>query len=254
MNYRNWLGSTKKVARLAPVLVASLSIGMLAPKAEAVSLVPQQEGEVNVGFSSCLGTGCSYISGNSFFSSVESLVDSSTGTRSRLFVDRAGTANTYGGVKFSSKDLGTTEDMMNQFWFRPVAMAANGINALVEGGQLEVGTFKFTFAQVMQDLTINWFDTEYKNGTSYLVEYADGSKGTGVIAAGANNNIQLTTLSNVSAITLNLGQRHGGTGDGVNFQMSGEPTDVPEPGLAIGLGAVAVAGILARRKAQATQA
>ncbi len=221
--------------------------------AQAISLVPQQEGEVNVGFTSALGGG-DYLNLGPLFSSVESLVDPSTGTQSRLFVDRAGTNNTYGGIRFLAKDIGTSEGS-GDFWFRPVAMAANGINPLVENGQLEVGLFKFNFATVIQELNISWFDTEFLNaskgqGTSYTVEYADGSTASEFISAGANNNLQSTTLNNVSSITLNLGERRGSTGDGVNFQMDGvpAPADVPEPSILLGLGALVAAGVVQRRR------
>ena len=251
MNDQRITTGLKTLGAWVPLLIASsVAIGVSASAAQAFSLVPQQEGEIDVGLSSCLGDGCSYLNVDSMFESIESLIDSSTGTRSRLFVDRAGTDNTYGGIRFLATDIGTSEGS-GQYWFRPVAMKTDGITTLVEEGQLEVGTFRFAFAQIMASLTVDWFDTEYNNGTSYTVEYADGSTSNGIIAAGANNNIRSTLLSNVSAITLNLGQRHGATGDGVNVQMTGEPaetTDVPEPGIVLGLGWVAIIGMVTRRK------
>lgn len=213
----------------------------VSPAAQAASLVPQAEGEVNVGFATALGGG-TYLSLDPLIASVTSLVDPSTNTRSRLFVDRAGTANTYGGIQFLATDLGTSETS-GDFWFRPVAMQRNGTTPLVERGQLEVGVFRFAFANTISNLAINWFDTE-SAGTSYTVEFSDGRIETASIAAGLNNNIQTTTLSNVSAITLNLGQRQGSTGDGVNFQV----VDVPEPSMLIGLGALATFGLVQRRR------
>jgi hypothetical protein len=221
------------------------------PTAQAISFVPAEEGEVNVGFAAAL-TGEAYLNLDPVFASIESLVDPSTQTRSRLFVDRAGTSNTYGGIRFRSNDVGTAEGS-GDFWFRPVAMAANGVDPLVENGQLEVGLFKFNFASILDDLEISWFDTEFERanqgkGTSYTVEYADGSTESQYIAAGRNNNIQSTILNDVASITLNLGERRGSTGDGVNFQMEGSPAeDVPEPSLLLGLGALLLVGLGQRR-------
>jgi len=238
----------KTISCVAPMLAATVvGVGAIAPAAQASSLVPQAEGEVNVGLGACLGDGCSYLTLDSVIESIDSLVDSSTGTQSRLFVDKAGTNNSYFGglINFRSKDIGTSEGS-GDYWFRPVAMTESG-TGLLEDGQLEVGTFKFNFNQILTDLTVNWFDTERKNGTDYIVEYGDGTTSSGIIAAGPNNNIQSSTFTNVRAITLNLGERHGRTGDGVNFQAN---ATVPEPGLMLGLGAFAVAGGLGLRKRQ----
>jgi len=129
-------------------------------------------------------------------------------------------------------------------------MQADGKTSLVENGQLEVGTFQFTFSQVLSDLTVNWFDTERRGGTSYTAYDANGNEiAAGTIAKGSNNNVQATTLTDVKSILLNLGERHGRTGDGVNFQLDGVAV-VPEPGLMMGLGAFAVAGGLSLHKRQ----
>ncbi|NEQ43222.1 MAG: PEP-CTERM sorting domain-containing protein [Leptolyngbya sp. SIOISBB] len=242
--------SLKKVSCITPILAASaIGLGAIAPEAQATSLVPQQEGEVNVGLGTCLGSGCSYLTLDSIIQSVESLEDSSTGTKSRLFVDQAGTDNTYGGIQFLSTDIGTS-DGSGDFWFRPVAMDQHGTTPLVENGQLEVGTFEFTFSQVLGDLTVNWFDTERSGGTSYTAFDAQGDTiATGTIAAGSNGNVQETTLTNVKSIILNLGERKGRTGDGVNFQLD-STVAVPEPGLMMGLGAFALAGGFGLRKRQ----
>lgn len=259
MTARTVIHAFKKIGAIAPILAASIAgVGAIAPEAQAGNFVPQQEGEVKVvnsdgsnAFGSCLGSSCSYLNLGSIIESIESLVDDSTHTQSRLFVDKAGTENTYGGITFKSKDLGTAQfhddEESGDFWFRPVAMKADGITPLVEKGQLEVGTFKFTFSQILEDLTVNWFDTERAGKTSYIVVDGDGNTTTGIVAAGANNNIQSSTFTNVKAITLNLGEQFGRTGDGVNFQ--GHAT-VPEPGLMMGLGALAIAGGWGVRKRQ----
>lgn len=217
------------------VLGCAFLFGAIAPKASAFSLVPQQEGEINVGFANPLQSGSSYIGTPGF--TITSLTDSSTGTPSRLFVDRAGTANTYGAVKFKSNDVGTAEKT-NQYWFRPVAMKADGVTTRVENGQLEVGTFRIDFAKTMASLLVRWFDTERANATSYTAYNAAGALvSSGIVQAGANNNIRTATFANVKSLVLNLGEAYTtGTGDGVNFQMEGEA--VPEPmtmgGLALG--------------------
>lgn len=233
------------VSLLGAGMVAAMVVGV-SPAAQAASLVPQAEGEVNVGFASPLGGG-SYLNLNPLIDSVTSLIDPSTGTKSRLFVDRSGTANTYGGIQFRSNDLGTS-DASGDYWFRPVAMLANGTAPLMENGQLEVGTFEFKFKNTLSALTVNWFDTEYFNaragvGTSYTVKYGDNTTETVFIPAGPNRNIQTTTLFNVSSITLNLGEKYGRTGDGVNFQV-----DVPEPSMILGLGALVAVGLVQRRR------
>lgn len=238
-------------ATVASVIAAStLTIGTLAPSASAVSLVPQQEGEINVGFQNSL-SGDDYLTLDPVIESIESIEDSSTGTKSRLFVDKAGTENIYGSlVKFLKFDIGTA-DRQESYWFRPVAMK-NSTTPLVEKGQLEVGTFKFTFKETIDKLTLSWFDTEYVGGgTSYVV----GSE-SGYVPAGKNNNIYSQTFTNVSSLLLNLGQAGSGTlvnGNKVNWKGDGvlvtaEAETVPEPatvGALLGLGAL---GLIKRRK------
>jgi hypothetical protein len=229
-----------KLATLLQVLGASaLSAGVLfgisASPATAFTFVPQQEGEINVGLGDALGGG-SYVATSGF--TVTSLVDSSTGTRSRLFVDRAGTNNTYGAIQFLSSDVGTAEQS-NSYWFRPVAVQADSATPLVEGGQLEVGTFRFDFANPVAGLIVRLFDTEWQGGTSFSVN----GGGWVDVLAGANNNIRELRLNNVSSLTMNLGERYGATGDGVNMQMAA----VPEPTTMAGL-ALAGAGFAAMRR------
>ena len=240
----------KLIARVgfaAPALATSMVMaGSITTAAEAFTLVPEWEGEVALDNKQCLTGNC--IELDPIVESVESLIDSSTGTRSSLFVDKFGTANSYGDFGFKAKDIGTA-DTAGNYWFRPVAFNQDG--SAIEGGELEVGTFKFTFAHVIETLTVSWFDTE-KKGTSYIteVETTNGSFANGdFVPAGKNENIFTKEFENVKSITLDLGQRHPNprrTGDGVNFQVSAKP--VPEPSIMLGLGTVALAGGLARRK------
>ncbi|MBE9129977.1 MULTISPECIES: LEVG family PEP-CTERM protein [unclassified Coleofasciculus] len=242
-----FIGKTGAVASF--VAASALTAGFLAPSASAVSLVPDKEGEVNVGLGACLspssetGNPCKYLELSPWISDVASLIDDSTGTKSRLFVDKAGTKNTYGAIQFKAFDVGTP---VSEFWFRPAAMMADGVTPLLEKGQLEVGTYKFDFAKTISSLTVRWFDTEYKDDTSFVATGIFGDV-SGVVPAGPDRNIYEQTFTDVSSITLNLGERGGrfGTGDGVNFQIEKQ---VPEPGTAAGLGALAFMSTLGLRK------
>jgi hypothetical protein len=152
-----------------------------------------------------------------------SLPDKSTAARSRLFVDRAGTENSYGAIQFSSKDRGTS-DTSGDFWLRPVAMNPDEITPLTENGELEVGTFKFNFAQPLADLTVAFFDVDKSNGTTYAVELENGTTETGQVTPGNDSNKVEKTFSNVKSITLTLGKRQGKNGDGVNVMASSSTT------------------------------
>jgi hypothetical protein len=241
---------SKLTAIAATLLASTVSLGVVANSASAGTLVPQVEGEINVGVGSAIGGG-TYISTSGI--SITSLVDASTGTKSRLFVDKAGTANNYGSlIKFLANDVGTSE-LTNQYWFRPVAMLADGVTPRVENGQLEVGTYKIDFDNIISSLSVSvrWFDTE-DIGTSFSAYDALGNLiSSGDITPGVNSNIQDRTFANVKSLILNLGQanspKFGSTGDGVLFQMTASQS-VPEPGLILGLGTAALAGVASKRK------
>jgi len=202
----------------SPLRIACWSLlGLaLAGPASALGLVPETEGEVDTGLGAPLG-------GGAFVAlpfSVTSLTDSGTGLKSYLFVDKAGTANTYGPVSFRSVDGGTS-DPTGDYWFRPSVVRTPEL----EDGQLEAGTFLLTFDALLPGLLLRLFDTEH-SGTSYAV---NGGAAVAV-PAGANGNIHEVTLFDVSTLTLDLGERHGTTGDGVNFQLVPGFPPVPEPG------------------------
>lgn len=222
-------------------LAAGTSSLLVGTQAQAISLVPQAEGQVNVG-SGCLTT-C--LSLNPLITSIQSLVDTTTGTRSLLFVDNLLTANTYGAIQLQAGDVGTTP---TGYWFRPVEVQANGSHE--ENGQLEVGTFRFNFSKVIDSLKIAYFDTETRNTTGVFggVLATDGTLSLGInpVPPGPNSNIQYQTWNNVSFITLKLGKdTQYGTGDGVDFQMS---ASVPEPTSMASFALVGIAGGLALRK------
>jgi hypothetical protein len=237
-------------------LAATALIGVVAhpQSAQAVNLVPQQEGEIKLTNLDCLTGQCIELDG-SIFASIVSEKDSSTGTYSYLFVDQKGTENTYYDLKnnsqftFGSVDLGTTEPE-GQFWFRPVAVNQDG--TLMENGELEVGTFTFQFAKTLSELNLSFFDTEKRGGTSFKVFYADGSDQSILVSKGPNSNLQTFSFSDVDKITLNLGERYGRTGDGVNFQGT---ATVPEPSVTLGaIAAMVGGGILSQRRSQNSNA
>lgn len=249
-------------AKLITLLTTTATVLSFAPAAFGFSLVPQQEGEINAGLGAAYG-GASYLASPGF--AVESLADSVGGVLSRLFVDKAGTQNIYGSgdgqMKFLAHDVGTAEVMKqynNGYWFRPVYMETLSNGKLLEQGQLEAGTFRITFDSVMENLLVRWFDTEFlQNGQGTLYQAYDIAGNlveSGAIAAGNNNNIQARSFSNVKSIVLDLGQRRGSTGDGVNFQLEGTPVqEVPEPITLTGL-AVGAAGLMAARRRRSQKA
>lgn len=250
--------------KLVTTLTATFSAVTLwsfASPALAINLVPPQEGEINVGLGNPLAQ--NYIATPGF--RVESLADSRTGVLSRLFVDRAGTENHYSDVQFAAHDTSTSEQVGGGYWFRPAYMAYNPQGQLLENGQLEVGTFRITFDNVMEQLLVRWFDTEYLGGQTgtnfWAYDVAGNLIRTGVVASLGSNNIQSRTFANVKSLVLDLGEYLGNGEDGVNFQMEGTaiippppPEEAPEPmtiaGLALGSSALA----MARRRRKALQA
>ena len=234
-----------RIGFAAPMLAASLTMtAAMTADAQAFELVPQQEGEVQLSDKACLTGNCIQL--DPIVESIESLVDASTGAQSSLFVDQYNTKNDYGVFSFRKKDVGTA-DTDGAYWFRPVAFNEDG--SAIEGGELEVGTFKFTFAHIIETLTVSWFDTERKEGTDYIteVETVNGNiLQQGFVPKGRNNNIFTKEFTSVKSITLNLGEHYGRTGDGVNFQIDAEP--VPEPSTMLGIAAAAAMGGLIRRK------
>lgn len=226
------------------VATASIAMTGFATQASAIGLTPDKEGEVNVGVEV---EGAQYLS-NDLFPFIESIVsetDQSTGAKSRLFIDHFDTANDYaGGVKLGTKDAGTNSE---GFWFRP-SEYVDGKSE--EKGQLEVGTFTFNFNTVFEDLTINWFDTESKNTTGAVAINGQMLDSPDWVPQGKDSNIFTQTFKNVESITLKLGNdKVNGTGDGVNFQLSGNPVpqSVPEPATLGGLAIVGLA-LAGRRK------
>jgi hypothetical protein len=228
-------------ATVASLIAAStVTVGLIAPSASAMSLVPQEEGEVELTNIGALGglVGPA-VTLPDLIASVESLANPDN-TFSRLFVDDLDTDNDYGSIQFDSEQ-GT---FPSGFWYRPSEVQE-------AKGQLEVGTFKFTFKETLPELTVRYFDTESFPTTGIPEFFADADtdgilvSGVNPVPAGEDGNIYTQTWEDVSFITLKLGNdTPGGLGDGVSFQLE----SVPEPGTVLGLGTLAMAGGLGLRK------
>lgn len=225
---------TQVITALLATVATSFTLGAIAPSASAVGLVPQQEGEINVG----LGCLDDCITLDPIFKSIVSLTDSTTGSPSRLFVDNLATKNTYGGgsIQFGKGDAGTNHE---GFWFRP-----SEATETEENGQLEVGTFEITFSSILSELTIDFFDTETWNTTGVLAINGVDLASPDFVAKGSNGNIVSQTFTDVESLVLKLGKDYTrGTGDGVNFQLSSsDPAVVPEPASLLGLLAIGAFG------------
>ncbi|MEQ9370878.1 MAG: LEVG family PEP-CTERM protein [Coleofasciculus chthonoplastes F3-SA18-01] len=256
-------------ATVASLLAAStVTVGLMAPSASAIELLPPQdmETEINVGVtgsaSGCLDANkCIDPSEIPWIASIESLVDETSGTKSRLFIDlfqfggdplqeeedSVYNGGSLGTATLKSKDIGTTP---GGAWFRPSETNADG-SVGEEQGQLEVGTYEFKFTKLIPELTIKYFDTETSGTTGvpnfFAEALTDGMliSGDNPVPLGEDGNLYYQTWKDVSEITLKLGKDTAATGDGVDFQLI---KNVPEPGTVLGLGALAMAGAFGLRK------
>ncbi|BDA75083.1 hypothetical protein CAL7716_092490 [Calothrix sp. PCC 7716] len=247
----------QKAMLLAKIFAATtlgLSVLTFASTANAASLVPNREGEIqttNLGCldaTKCIDTTAAATNGLPFGYTVTSLKYDFDNkgpkfVESRLFVDDRSTKNDYGfGIIFNKQDAGTNPNL-NQLWIRPSAML--GLTSTFEKGQLEVGRFKFDFlGKNIGSVTFDLFDVEDK-GTSILE--VNGKATTINAVAGADSNRQTITIHDVSSFVIQLGNHDSKlfpkTGDGVSMRVS-----VPEPGTVISLGALAIAGIISARQ------
>ena len=227
-------------------VTSTVILGAMAPTALAYDFVPQQQGEINVG----LGCLDNCIDPGSIFDSIVSLEDETTGSRSRLFVDYFGEGDTEqrfdnGNIRLKTRDAGTTSD---GFWFRPSEYnESTGFSE--EKGQLEVGTYLFNFSTKLAELTIDFFDTESSGTTGVLAINGQEIGNPDFVSKGADGNIASQTFTDVESIVIKFGlDRPQGTGDGVDFRLSGEPAaSVPEPASILGLLAIAGGSFLLKK-------
>ena len=239
----------KKFAILAATLAAStLSLSLVGgiSKAQAVSLVPATEGEIQLTNPICFTGTC--IDTVPYGYTVSSESYNAAYLPSLLFSDDSATDNTYVGISFGKID-GGTNPIAGENWFRPVARNIDG--TLAENGQLEVGQFKFNFTSQISELVLSFFDVE-DIGTSIL--NVNGGIFAGIISPGGNGNIQTVTLKDVNSFVVKLGNIGGNftTGDGVRLDVN---KTVPEPGTTISLsvlGLAALSGLQKRKKASQT--
>ncbi len=241
-------------AKLLAAATLGFSVFTLAPAANATSLVPTTEGEIqtNLGCSDsaqCIDT--TNPAQSPFTYSVTSLGYDTDGLNpefgpSRLFVDNRSTENSYGlGISFGTTDAGTNPSG-GEFWLRPVAMLANGLT--FENGQLEVGKFSFDFlGKTVASVTLDLFDIEDVGFTQVLSVNGETSQAIVPTVIG-NGSRQKVTFYNVNSFELQLGKPgpnsvFSNTGDGVAVGIT-----VPEPGTVVSLGVLAVAGMFGLRK------
>ncbi|BAZ04782.1 LEVG family PEP-CTERM protein [Calothrix sp. NIES-3974] len=252
MQKRNFLQAT--------VISAVLGLGFVSamPAANATNLIPQREGEIETTNLSCIVSAANCIRSSELGFTVTSLeyqdIDGNTYAPSRLFVDKGATENNWGGgIRFGFTDLGTNTSK-DEYWLRPVAYGTN--DRVSEGGQLEVGRFRFDFGKKMAEIMLELFDIEdaFKTG----IIKTDGIFKTNAVAQGGlldqngNNGISSITLKNASYFILQLGNRGRDSvfrsGDGVRLSGFALSRSVPEPSAAIGFGLLATAGTFGLKK------
>ena len=221
----------------------TVALGTIASSSYAVSLVPDSEGEIDAGLGCLDEAQCIRPESLSFVESIMSETDETTGSRSRLFVDDLTTENVYGSdVSFSTTDAGTNPA---DIWFRPVAYL-EGSDFYPEEGQLEVGTYTFEFGTLLEELTIDYFDTESANTTGVVAINGMSLGSPDWVQSGSNGNVFSQTFADVSSFTLKLGlydpdgMSVKAPGDGVRFRLAATPASVPEP---MTIGGLAVVGL-----------
>lgn len=228
---------------------------MIAPIAEAAPLIPDEEAEVDVSAAGCLEADKCITDLTEFgIASITSLVDDSTGTASRLFVDTQLTANIYSDpdaefnnyVEFlESGDEGTRP---LEFVYRP--------STDEENGRLEVGTFRIDFLAPMTELIVDFFDVEWFRTTAVLGINGEEFETPDYIETGSD--VVSRVYEGVTSILLQVGFDQDGenrTGDGVSFALrTPDGAAVPEPGSIVALSALAGGFLLKRRNGLSTEA
>ncbi|MDZ8241197.1 MAG: LEVG family PEP-CTERM protein [Nostoc sp. ChiQUE01a] len=233
----------KKLTILATTIAAStISLNVIGgiSKAQAASLVPPVEGEIQLTNVACLTGSC--IDTTAYGYTVTSQNYNANYLPSLLFSDDSSTSNSYGfGISFGQPDAGTNT-IAGENWFRPVARKTDG--TVPENGQLEVGQFKFDFASTISELVLSFFDVE-DIGTAILS--VNGGAFAGTVTPGDNANIKKVTLTNVNSFEVKLGNIGGKfiTGDGVRLDVN---QTVPEPGTTVSLGVLGLVALFSLQK------
>ena len=257
----------KNIKKLVKTLAAVSTIGLgfatvSVGQAQAASLVPNQEGEIQLTNTDlqCLDPSyCIDTTSLDFGYSVTSLEYDTDGKgpqfgKSRLFVDDRSTSNDGSdgfdlnqfGITFLGEDEGTNPHSGTN-WFRTVAYE-EGSTTPFENGRLEVGRFKFNFnGKTASEVRLDFFDVEDSGFSGILkVNGADVNPNDFLLDGGEDGNTQTLVLKDVSSFVVQLGNVNSSqfaTGDGVNLAVS-----VPESETSIALSLVAVAGVLTLKR------
>lgn len=249
--------------------ISTLGLGIATAsisEAKAASLVPQTEGEIKTNLGCLPGINCIDTTTLPFGYAVTSLdydFDNKGPKfeKSRLFADDRNTTNSElqaFGITFKGEDEGTNP-LIGQTWFRPVAnvLDKNGKLVPFENGRLEVGRFKFDFlGKTANEVRLDFFDVEDKNFTGIIevngVALTGQALANMLLPSGPNSNIQTLVLKDVKDFVVQLGKPgpnsvFGKTGDGVDLTVS-----VPESETTVGLGILAVAGVLTLKRRKGT--
>jgi hypothetical protein len=264
---------------LATTILGTITLGLGAgiPAANGASLIPQQEGEIKLTNVACLDpSGCIDTEELGLGFTVKSLAydfdnQGASFGLSRLFVDKLSTPNTYGNgnqaITFGIKDAGTNTPK-ETFWLRPVAYYYNGQDPIInanalptedkmsaaENGELEVGRYLFNFTQKISELKIDFFDVE--SLTTGILEVNGEDIQDILLKKGNDGNTQTLTLLDVESFVIQLGQPNtrfpNPKGDGVRLSGLTATKAVPEPGMVVSLGALAVVGMFGLKRRKAT--
>ncbi len=243
----------RKFNVIAAIFGLGLGFAAAAPAANAASLIPQREGEIQLTNLQVLDPSKAINTSGLGFKVTSQQFDFDNSQRvnygfSRLFVDSKGTADTYGtgigAVRFQANDGGTNE-AEGQFWLRAAAIQDNGKAS--QKGELEVGRFLFEFDKMLDEITLDFFDSETSNFSGILE--VNGQTVNDFLLAGADGNVQSKTLKNVKSLVLQLGKDDGkGSGDGVTISGVEVVQSVPEPTTTLSLGALAMVGMFGVKK------
>jgi hypothetical protein len=286
----------KRIKALATLAITSASFGVAiggqaAQAGQLTNRTPDREGELALTNISCIVGEANCINPEDYGLRITSLaydldnINPQFGL-SRLFVDDNTTENKYVtenqkdsngnpigyNISFGTKDAGTNP---THIWLRPVAFANaksadsspintkdNQVNTL-ENGQLEVGSYLVELLRPVNEVSLDFFDTEDSNFTGVLA--VNGQKYDGpLLQAGKNSNVQNITFKDndfggpLRSFIVQLGKPgpnsvFQNTGDGVRLRLATRNNNLlsakaPEPGTIAGMAALATVGLLNSRR------